>query len=97
VMELSRGEGSKWVMATVCLSLGWVAVIALPGILDGIGWTGTALLAAGGVAYTAGALIYASQKPDPNPAVFGYHEVFHTLVVVAVALQYAVVAFYVLP
>jgi hemolysin III len=96
-MELLRNDGSKWVMAIVCLTLGWVAVIALPGIAKGIGLSGTILLAAGGIAYTAGALIYATQKPDPAPAVFGYHEVFHTLVVFAVILQYAVVAFYVLP
>jgi hemolysin III len=97
IMELLRNDGSKWVMAIVCLTLGWVAVIALPGIAKGIGLSGTILLAAGGIAYTAGALIYATQKPDPAPAVFGYHEVFHTLVVFAVILQYAVVAFYVLP
>jgi hemolysin III len=71
IMELLRNDGSKWVMAIVCLTLGWVAVIALPGIAKGIGLSGTILLAAGGIAYTAGALIYATQKPDPAPAVFG--------------------------
>lgn len=55
------------------------------------------MLAAGGLAYTAGAVIYAAQRPNPVPSVFGYHELFHTLVVVALALQYFVVAFCVLP
>jgi hemolysin III len=59
--------------------------------------TGAALVVAGGVLYTAGALVYALKRPDPVPTVFGYHEVFHALVIVAAALQYAVVAFYVLP
>ena len=59
--------------------------------------TGTALVVAGGLLYTAGALVYALKRPDPVPTVFGYHEVFHALVIVAAALQYAVVAFYVLP
>ena len=51
----------------------------------------------GGVLYSAGAVVYARQRPDPVPAVFGYHEVFHLLVIVAAALQYAVIAFWVIP
>jgi predicted membrane channel-forming protein YqfA (hemolysin III family) len=53
-------------------------------------------LQAGGLLYTLGGLVYALRRPDPVPAVFGYHELFHALVVVAVAAQYAVVAFFVL-
>ena len=51
----------------------------------------------GGLLYTLGALVYALKRPDPAPTVFGYHEVFHALVIVAAALQYAVVAFFVIP
>ena len=51
---------------------------------------------AGGLAYTAGALVYAFRRPDPYPAVFGFHEVFHVLVIAAVACQYSAVAFFVL-
>jgi hemolysin III len=51
----------------------------------------------GGVLYTLGAVVYARKKPDPSPTVFGYHEIFHALVIAAAALQYAVIAFYVLP
>jgi hemolysin III len=47
--------------------------------------------------YTLGAAVYALRRPDPVPAVFGYHEVFHVLVIAAAALQYAVIAFYVIP
>jgi hemolysin III len=52
---------------------------------------------AGGVLYTLGALVYALRRPDPRPAVFGFHEVFHVLVIAAVACQYSAVAFFVLP
>jgi hemolysin III len=52
---------------------------------------------AGGLAYTAGALVYALRRPDPLPAVFGYHEVFHALVIAAAAAQFAAIAFYALP
>jgi hemolysin III len=53
--------------------------------------------AAGGLLYTVGAVVYARKRPDPSPTVFGYHEIFHALVILAAALQYAVVAFWVLP
>jgi hemolysin III len=59
--------------------------------------TSTALVVAGGVLYTAGAVVYALGRPNPAPAVFGYHEIFHALVIAAAALQYAVIAFFVLP
>ena len=55
------------------------------------------LLGLGGVLYTVGAVVYAVRRPDPVPAVFGYHEVFHALVIVAAAVQYAVIAFWVVP
>jgi hemolysin III len=87
----------RWVAATTCVALGWIAVPALPQIVGGIGLGGTSLLLGGGVAYTAGALVYTRKHPDPFPQTFGYHEVFHSLVVVAVICQYATVAFFVLP
>ena len=55
----------------------------------------TLAIALGGALYSAGAVVYAKRKPDPRPQVFGYHEIFHVLVVAAVGLQYAVVAFWV--
>ena len=97
IVELALADASKWIMAIICLALGWVSVIVLPDIARSIGLAGTLLLAGGGVAYTAGAVIYALRKPDPAPLVFGYHEIFHALVVIAIALQYAAIAFYVLP
>ena len=62
-------------------------------------WTTTALvlIAVSGVLYTAGAIVYTLRRPDPLPRVFGYHELFHVLTVLAVAAQYVVVAFFVLP
>jgi hemolysin III len=79
------------------LLLGWVAVAAFPDLLAELGVTATAMVVGGGILYTLGALVYALKRPDPAPAVFGYHEVFHALVIAAAALQYAVVAFFVLP
>ena len=55
------------------------------------------MIALGGLLYTVGAVVYARRKPDPNPEVFGYHEIFHLLVIVAAAIQYAAIAIYALP
>jgi hemolysin III len=87
----------KWLVSTMYVLLGWVALAAMPQLVARLGTVATSLVAAGGVLYTAGAVIYASRRPDPVPAVFGYHEVFHLLVITAAALQYAAVAFFVLP
>jgi hemolysin III len=87
----------KWLVVVVYIALGWVAVTAVPQLLAAIGVGGLTLLGLGGLLYTLGAVIYAVKRPDPVPAVFGYHEVFHLLVIVAAALQYAVIAFWVLP
>ena len=90
-------DAPKALSAALGIALGWVGVVMGPQLVDTIGLGGTALVLAGGLAYTAGALVYAFRWPDPYPAVFGFHEVFHVFVIAAVALQYTAVAFFVLP
>jgi len=97
LMKLVWIDAPKPLVAILSLALGWVAVAAFPSMLDKLGITGSVLVAVGGLLYTAGALVYAFGRPDPAPTVFGYHEVFHALVILAAALQYAVIAFYVIP
>ncbi|MBA2504476.1 MAG: hemolysin III family protein [Thermoleophilaceae bacterium] len=82
----------KWVAAVIAISLGWVAVAAMPQIADYAGFAALALLLVGGLLYTFGGITYARHKPDPWPKTFGYHEVFHALVIGAAALHYAAVA-----
>jgi hemolysin III len=90
-------DAPKWLSAITYVALGWVGVAALPSLVVTAGWAPTALLAAGGLVYSAGAIVYAMRRPDPVPAVFGYHEVFHALVVVAAVTHYAAVALTILP
>jgi hemolysin III len=85
----------KWVSAVSYLVVGWMGLVALPELAS-YAWPALALIAGGGVLYTAGAVIYATGRPDPAPAVFGYHEVFHALVVAAAALHFAAVGIVVL-
>ncbi len=82
----------KWLMAVLCVALGWAVVPVLPALRGAIGAGGLGLLLAGGLAYTLGAIVYATRRPDPFPRVFGYHEVFHALVVVAAVCHYVAVA-----
>ena len=90
-------DAPKWVVSLTYVLLGWVALAAFPELFTTLGVIPTLLILAGGILYTVGAVVYALKRPDPVPAVFGYHEVFHVLVIVAAALQYAVIAFFVLP
>ena len=89
-------DGPAWLSAALGIGLGWAGVIAAPQIYDSVGVWGILLMAAGGIAYTLGAVVYARRRPDPLPAVFGYHEVFHVLTIVAAVCNFAVIAFFVL-
>ena len=86
----------KWVSVVIAIALGWVGVVAMPDVWRHAGPAAAALLAGGGLAYTAGAIVYARKRPDPVPLVFGYHELFHALTLVAVTCQYVAIAFFVI-
>jgi hemolysin III len=96
VFKLAWIDAPGWLGTTTYILLGWIAVIAIPELVARLGVPAVATLALGGVLYSVGGIIYARKRPDPVPTVFGYHELFHTLVVAAAGLQYAVVAFWIL-
>ncbi len=76
----------------VYLTLGWLPIVLLPWLWVASGVAVVGLLLAGGVLYTSGAIIVGIQRPNPSPTWFGYHELFHVLVILAVALHAAMVA-----
>lgn len=90
-------DAPRPVIAGSYLALGWVAVIAVPQLLGRLAVPPLVFLAAGGLLYSAGAVIYARQRPDPWPRTFGFHEIFHALVIVAAAAHYVAVVGWVLP
>ena len=96
VLKLFWLRSPKWLSAAIGIGLGWVGVAAISQLLK-LDAAGVALVLAGGLLYTAGAIVYARRRPDPVPAVFGYHELFHVLTLGAAGCQYAAIAFYVLP
>jgi hemolysin III len=96
LLKIAWGSTPKWVPATIGIGLGWVGIVAFPQLAK-IGVAGIVLLVTGGICYTAGAIVYARRRPDPVPHAFGYHELFHLLVIAAAACQYVAIAFFVLP
>jgi hemolysin III len=96
LLKLFWLRSPKWVSSAIGLALGWIGVAAISQLLK-LDAGGIALVLAGGLLYTAGAIVYARRRPDPVPAVFGYHELFHVLTLGAAGCQYAAIAFYVLP
>jgi hemolysin III len=95
-LKVAWVKAPKRLSAAIGIGLGWLGVVAYSQFAK-VGAPGILLLFAGGLFYTAGAVIYARKRPDPRPATFGYHEIFHLCTLAAAACQYAAIAFYVLP
>jgi hemolysin III len=96
LLNLVWVDAPKWLTAAVFVALGWVGVVAVPELFD-VGVAPALLVFVGGALYTLGALAYATRRPDPVPHVFGYHEIFHVLVVLAAAAHFVAIAAFVLP
>jgi hemolysin III len=87
----------KWLSAAIYVGMGWAGMAIFPKLVGDLGpWPAVGLVG-GGVLYTIGAVIYATKRPDPLPRIFGYHEIFHALVIVAALAHFLVVALAVVP
>jgi hemolysin III len=91
-LKMVRPDGLRIVTAVLYMALGWLALVALPELLRAMTPPQAILMAAGGILYTVGAVVFALRRPDPRPAVFGYHEVWHAFMVAAAVCHYAMVA-----
>ena len=97
LMKVCWPGAPRWLSVLLYASAGWLGVIAGIPLTDWLAWAPIGLLFLGGVLYTIGGIIYAARRPDPWPRVFGYHEVFHVLVIAGSALHYTLVAAYLMP
>ena len=92
LLELVWIDSPRWLHALAYLLVGWVGVLAIPQLFGGLGIGVAVLVIVGGALYSLGAVIYATQWPDPFPRVLGFHEVFHLLVVAAAVTQFVAVS-----
>ena len=90
-------DAPRWIHSLLYLAVSWAGVVAVPQLWDNLGLTALAWILVGGILYSIGGIVYAVQRPDPLPKVFGFHEVFHVFVTVAVAIHYGVIAQYLIP
>lgn len=97
IMKIAWLDAPSWVIAAVYVALGWVGAATLPQLAQHGGLAAALLIAAGGLLYTVGAVVYARKRPDPRPSVFGFHEVFHLLVIAAAAVHFTALAIFVIP
>jgi hemolysin III len=97
VMSVAWISAPRWLQALAYLMVGWVAVLAVPQLADRAGVAPLVLLAVGGALYTLGALVYALRRPNLWPRTYGFHEVFHTLVIAAAIVHFVAMAGWVVP
>ncbi len=89
--------GPRWLSVALYLGLGWVGIAVVSEALAVFPVASLVMLAIGGVLYTVGGIVYGLRRPDPWPRVFGFHEVFHGLVVAGSAVHFSLIAVYILP
>jgi hemolysin III len=89
--KLVRFDGSRIIGGTMYIVVGWIAVFGMHDFVVKLGVLDTILMFGGGIVYTAGAAVLAARRPDPLPELFGYHEVWHTMVLVASAMHYVLI------
>jgi hemolysin III len=97
VLKLLRVEGFRVLSGALYIALGWSIVLVAPQLVHGLRPASLILLGAGGLIYTAGAIVLLRRRPNPSPTTFGYHEVWHTMVIAASACHYAAVYLLLLP
>jgi hemolysin III len=89
-------DAPRWLSAVAYLGVGWVGLIMIPQLFPALGVAAAVLVIVGGALYSVGALAYAAAWPNPLPAAFGFHEIFHVLVIAAAATQFVALSLVVL-
>lgn len=94
IVTVSWPTAPKWFRSLLYLTAGWMLAVTFPQTYEMIGTLPTALIVGSGFFYSLGAVIYARKSPNPWPLKFGYHEIFHLLVIVAAWMHFSVIYFW---
>lgn len=97
LLKVLRPDAPRWLGVGLYIGLGWIGIVPAAQVIPAMPWVALVLLIIGGMLYSGGAVIYGSRRPNPFPRVFGFHEVFHLLVVAGSAIHFVVVAAYLMP
>ena len=97
VLTLFLKDAPKWGNSLLYVVMGSLGAFMVPEIIRSLGVAAVGLFTLGGALYITGAVVYGLERPDPFPRVFGYHEIFHALVVIAATVHFVAMAVYVLP
>jgi hemolysin III len=95
VIHFAWMNAPELLVGATFVGLGWASGLALPGVWSNAGVAPAVLMVVGGLLYTIGAVSYHRRRPDPSPAIFGYHEVFHAYVCAAAACHYVAIALFI--
>ena len=90
-LKMARPDGLQMATAVLYMAMGWLALVALPQLINGMSAAELILLISGGLLYTVGAIVFATRRPDPRPATFGYHEIWHSFQVAAAGCHYVMI------
>ena len=96
-LKMAQPDGHHVIGGILYMALGWLAVIALPQLFTQLTTAEVVLMVTGGLLYTAGAIVFATKRPDPAPSTFGYHEIWHAFMVAAACCHYAMILLILLP
>jgi hemolysin III len=97
IVAASPLRAPRWVGTAGYIAVGWLSVVPFTQIITALPWEGVGLIVLGGLLYTLGGVVYAKRWPDPFPRWFGFHEVFHLMVIAASVCHYLAIWRYVLP
>jgi len=88
-------DAPVWFSTASYLAMGHMALLATAPLVAAVSPGGLAWLVGGGLTYTAGAIMFTRERPDPFPGIFGHHEIWHLCVLAGSACHYAFMFFYV--
>ena len=97
ILKAAMPHVPKYITSTLYLAMGWLALVLLKPIYVETGWGGLAAMGAGGIFYSVGATFFAIEKPNPFPGVFGFHEIWHIMVLLGAGAQFFFMLQWVLP